>query len=243
MSSQPKRFLTPEEYLEIERKNEFKSEYWAGEMYARAGAGANQNISLFNLSAEIRQAIRKRSCVGFANDMRVRVADSGLYTYPDVVVACDPPQYLDPRQDTLLNPTVIVEVLSPSTELYDRTVKFRLYGALPSLREICADLVGEGVGGALHTPACRPVAAQFSRHSQKFDLPREHRIRSAARGRVRKSRIQRHAETASLKVFCYLERLVLRLALDFVVFEAALLLARAVPAPVPVPVPQSCSSG
>jgi Uma2 family endonuclease len=135
MSSQPKTFLTPEEYLELDRKAERKSEYWAGKMYGMSGARAAHNVVMVNASAEIRQAIRHRACTSFSNDMRVRVSDTGLYTYPDLIVVCDQPQYLDDRQETLLNPTLVGEVLSPSTEAYDRGDKFELYRSIPSLQE------------------------------------------------------------------------------------------------------------
>lgn len=127
--------MTPEEYLEIERKAEFRSEYWGGGMCAVGGAGANHNAIVFNVAAEVRQGIRSRPCAGYAQDMRVRVSATGLYTYPDVVVACDKPQYLGAQQDTLLNPTLVIEVLSPSTEAYDRGAKFELYRSIESLRE------------------------------------------------------------------------------------------------------------
>ena len=135
MASQLLTFLTPEQYLEIERKAEFKSEYYKGEMFAMAGAREAHNLISGSVFAELRQAFRSRSCRAYSNDMRVRVAPSGLYAYPDVVAVCGEPQVLDETRDTLLNPNLLVEVLSPSTEAYDRGLKFELYRSIESLRD------------------------------------------------------------------------------------------------------------
>ena len=133
MARRPKTFLTPEQYLEIERKAEFKSEYYGGEMFAMSGARRFHNLINWNLARTLDRHLRNRPCEAYQNDMRVRVNATGLYAYPDTVVVCGEPQFLDETQDTLLNPTVIVEVLSPSTEAYDRGGKFELYRAIPSL--------------------------------------------------------------------------------------------------------------
>ena len=135
MSTQPKHFLTEEEYLEIERKAEFKSEYYAGEMFAMAGAKEGHNLLVTNLVREVSQQFRSRPCRVYSNDMRVRVSTTGLYAYPDVVAVCGEPQFLDDNRDNLLNPALIVEVLSPSTEASDRGGKFELYQSIESLRE------------------------------------------------------------------------------------------------------------
>ena len=133
MATRPETFLTPEQYLEIERKAEFKSEYYGGEMFAMSGARQGHSLINWNLAGELRQQLRKRPCEAYQHDMRVRVNATGLYTYPDTVIVCGEPQFVDETRDTLLNPTVIVEVLSPSTEAYDRGDKFELYRAIPSL--------------------------------------------------------------------------------------------------------------
>ena len=134
MSTQPKNYLTPEQYLEIECKAEFRSEYYQGEMFAMAGASRVHNLAAGNAADHLRHQLRQGTCEVYQADMRVRVGTSGLYTYPDVVVACGP-QFADEQQCTLLNPVLIVEVLSPSTEAYDRGAKFQHYRAIPSLRE------------------------------------------------------------------------------------------------------------
>ena len=135
MSRLPKSYLTPEQYLEIERKAEFKSEYFQGEMFAMSGARYPHIGIVANTMRELGQQLRRGPCRPLSNDMRVRVTPTGLYTYPDVVVICGEPQFLDDTFDTLLNPTVIIEVLSESTEAYDRGQKFAQYRSLESLKE------------------------------------------------------------------------------------------------------------
>jgi Uma2 family endonuclease len=131
----PKTFLTPEQYLEIEREAKYKSEYYQGEMFAMAGAGEAHNVLVTNLVTGLNNQLRSRPCRVYPSDMRVRVSATGLYTYPDVVVICGERRFLDERRDTLLNPSLLVEVLSPSTEAYDRGRKFEDYRSVESLRE------------------------------------------------------------------------------------------------------------
>jgi len=135
MATQPKTLLTPEQYLEIERAAEYKSEYYAGEMFAMAGAREAHNLVVGNAFGELRQHFRKRSCRVYQSEMRVRISATGLYTYPDVVAVCDEPQFSDEQRDTLLNPVLVVEAVSPSTEAYDRGRKFEHYKTLDSLRD------------------------------------------------------------------------------------------------------------
>lgn len=135
MSIQPTSYLTPEEYLALERKAEYKNEYVDGEIVAMTGASRKHNLIVVNIGGELRRQLKGRSCETYSNDMRVRVPSTRLYTYPDVVVVCDEPQFEDDYVDTLLNPTVIIEVLSESTELYDRGKKFSFYRTLESLAE------------------------------------------------------------------------------------------------------------
>ncbi|MBZ5725206.1 MAG: Uma2 family endonuclease [Acidobacteriia bacterium] len=135
MSSQPTTFVSEAEYLERERKAERKSEYYKGEMFAMAGASPRHAEIVTNLVAEFRQRLKTKPCKVYSTDVRLRVTPTGLYTYPDVIVVCGPPQFADDQKDTLLNPTVIVEVLSVSTKDYDRGRKFDHYRTLPSLME------------------------------------------------------------------------------------------------------------
>jgi Uma2 family endonuclease len=134
VSTQPKRFLTPEEYLAIERKSPFKHEYLNGETYAMGGAKRAHNLIGVNAGAELRQQLRSKPCELYQNDMRVRTT-AGLYAYPDLTVVCGEPQFADGEFDTLLNPSLVIEILSPSTEAYDRSEKFKQYRAIDSLQE------------------------------------------------------------------------------------------------------------
>lgn len=134
MTSQPKTYLTPQEYLAFEREAEYKNEYVDGEIFAMTGASRRHNLITVNISREISRQLRGRPCEAYAGDMRVRIPGRG-YTYPDVTVVCGEPQFEDGHLDTLLNPTVIVEVLSESTERYDRGRKFSFYRTVESLAE------------------------------------------------------------------------------------------------------------
>ncbi len=135
MTTVPKRLLTPEEYLAKERKAQYKSEYYDGEMFAMLGASREHNLIAGNVNGEARNQLRGRPCEVYQSDMRVKVSRTGLYTYPDVVIVCGEPRFEDAEVDTLLNPTVIFEVLSESTEGYDRGKKSEHYRRISSLRE------------------------------------------------------------------------------------------------------------
>jgi Uma2 family endonuclease len=135
MSTVPKRLLTPEEYLTIERAAKFKSEYFAGEMYAMAGATWEHTLIKDNLARETGNQLKNGPCRALTSDLRVKVSPTGLFTYPDLVVVCGEPEFADAEFDTLLNPTVVAEVLSESSEGYDRGTKFSHYRTLPTLRE------------------------------------------------------------------------------------------------------------
>jgi Uma2 family endonuclease len=130
-----RKLLTEAEYLEIERAAEFKSEYFQGEMFAMSGARESHVQVSCNLLVELTLGLRGRPCAVYSSDMRVQVKSIGLYTYPDISIACGERRFRDDRRDTLLNPVVLIEVLSPSTEGYDRGAKFELYKNLESLRE------------------------------------------------------------------------------------------------------------
>ena len=135
MSLQPKLFFTPEEYLAIERKAEYKSEYFNGEMFAMAGASEPHVSIVANVMYLLVGQLRGRPCKAYSNDLRVQVGPTGLYTYPDVVVICGQPQFADAERDMVLNPILIVEVLSDSTQDYDRGRKFEQYRSLSSFKE------------------------------------------------------------------------------------------------------------
>jgi len=136
MSSQPKRLaVTPEEYLAAERQAERKHEYLDGEVFAMSGASFAHVSIVANLTGHLFARLQGSPCRAFSSDLRVEVSRTGLYTYPDVVVVCGEPKFDDEHDDTLLNPRLIAEVLSPSTETYDRGKKFAHYRTLDSLAE------------------------------------------------------------------------------------------------------------
>ncbi|KXK57228.1 MAG: Uma2 family endonuclease [Candidatus Kapabacteria bacterium] len=135
MDALPRKYLTEEEYLAIERAAQWKSEYYQGEMFAMAGTSRNHARIAFNAAGELHGGLKGKGCEGYVSDMRVHVERSGLYTYPDIAIVCGNPEFQDGAFDTLLNPVVIFEILSPSTESYDRGKKFQMYRQLPSLQE------------------------------------------------------------------------------------------------------------
>ncbi len=130
----PKTIITAEEYLELERKADYKSEFYKGEMFGMAGATKEHNKIVASLIAEIGQFLKKKDCFIFPSDLRLHSYENGLYTYPDVTIVCGEEKYYDDKFDTLTNPMVLIEVLSASTEEYDRGTKFKLYRSIPSLQ-------------------------------------------------------------------------------------------------------------
>ncbi|MEP7010950.1 MAG: Uma2 family endonuclease [Acidobacteriota bacterium] len=150
--AQTKPRLSPAEYLEIERAAETKSEYIEGEMYAMSGASYAHNVIVTNLGAGLHAALKGGPCRPVVSDMRVKDDSSELYTYPDVVVVCGKPRFEEEAYlDTLINPVLLIEVLSPSTERHDRGLKFAYYRSIPSLREV------------LFVAQDRPVVERYTR--------------------------------------------------------------------------------
>lgn len=131
LSQAQKTLLTPEEYLVIERKAEYKSEYFAGEMFAMAGASKRHNLIVSNMIRILGTQLLDSNCNVYNSDMRVKIEKFDKYTYPDVVIAGEEERFEDEYEDTLFNPLVIVEVLSDSTEAYDRGKKFEYYQSIP----------------------------------------------------------------------------------------------------------------
>lgn len=163
MASEPLHRVSIGEYLALERRAETKSEYLHGEICAMAGASRNHNLIAGNSFAALHRQLRGRGCEVYTSDMRLLVSAVDLLTYPDVAVACDP-QFADEEVDTLLNPTLIIEVLSSSTENDDRGAKFGYYRTIPSFAEylllaqdrIYAEhFVKQPAGGWLLTEASR----------------------------------------------------------------------------------------
>lgn len=135
MTAQPKQYFSSEEYLAFERSSDEKHEYYAGHIFAMAGGSARHNRIAGSTYATLYNQLRQRKCNVYPSDMRVKMPQTGLYTYPDITIVCGHEQFEDTKEDTLLNPTIIIEVLSPSTEKYDRGRKFQHYRSLLSLRE------------------------------------------------------------------------------------------------------------
>jgi Uma2 family endonuclease len=135
VSTQPKGRITAGEYLELERNAEFRSEYLDGEMFAMSGASQEHNTIEVNILTEFNVQLGDRPCKVFGANMRTKVSPTGLYTYPDITIVCGEPQFEDDHLDTLLNPQAIIEVLSDSTESYDRGKKFAHYRQMASLQE------------------------------------------------------------------------------------------------------------
>ncbi|HEV7590881.1 MAG TPA: Uma2 family endonuclease [Longimicrobium sp.] len=129
------RVYTPKEYLALERAADHKSELVNGHIYAMSGASFRHNLIVANIVIDVGGRLRGGRCSVVSNDQRVKVSRTGMYTYPDVVALCEPPELEDAQGDTLLNPGLIIEVLSDSTEKYDRGEKFAHYRRIESLRE------------------------------------------------------------------------------------------------------------
>ncbi len=135
MAVHTKNYVTPEEYLALERAAERKSEYRDGEIVGMTGASRRHSLITVNVGSELHRQLEDRPCEVHIAALRVLVAARRLYTYPDVIVVCGEPALADRYRDILTNPTVLIEVLSPSTEAYDRGTKFEHYRTLDSLRE------------------------------------------------------------------------------------------------------------
>lgn len=136
MSLQPKPYYSFEDYLAAERECvDAKHEYVAGRVFAMVGATFNHNLITANLARELGQQLKSRPCTVLSSDMCLRVLTADACAYPDVVVLCDKPAFHDGRKDVLTDATLVAEVLSPSTEGYDRGGKFALYRGLPGLRQ------------------------------------------------------------------------------------------------------------
>jgi Uma2 family endonuclease len=153
MSLQPKTRYTVEEYLALERSTQQKHEYLGGEVFAMGGASEAHNVIVGNVLGELRQQLRGKPCRVYPSDLRVKVSPTGLYTYPDVIVVCGTSELEQPG-DTLLNPNLIVEVLSESSEAYDRGKKFEQYRSLASLTDYL--LVAQD----------KPLVEHFSRQAE-----------------------------------------------------------------------------
>ena len=135
MSQPALKRVTPEEYLALEEQAEYKSEYFAGKIFAMAGASATHNRIVGNVYARSLSALESVKCTPFMLDLRLWIEEKDVFTYPDVMIICGEPGFYFDRNDTVTNPLMIIEVLSESTKNYDRGEKFEMYRAIPTLRE------------------------------------------------------------------------------------------------------------
>ncbi len=129
-----KKKLTPEEYLEWEREAPQKHEYYRGELFAMAGTGARHNVIAKNLMVDIGTQLKGKQCQPYGSDLRIHIPENTLFTYPDISIICRDIVEEEANDDYTIEPTVIIEILSPSTKSYDRGEKFRLYRDIPSLK-------------------------------------------------------------------------------------------------------------
>lgn len=135
MSQAAPKWVSVEEYLALEERAEFKSEYFDGEIFAMAGGTPEHSLIAANLVRVLGNSLDDGPCRVYNSDQRVKIPDTGLFTYPDVTVVCEEPLFDGPQRRALINPTLIVEVLSETTEAYDRGDKFAHYRRLASLKE------------------------------------------------------------------------------------------------------------
>lgn len=130
-----KRHYTVKEYLAMEKPSTVKHEYYQGEIFAMSGAGLNHNKIFSNVFIELGNRLKNKSCRPYGSDMRMNIPENTLFTYPDISIYCNGLKHSDVDEETFILPTVIIEILSPSTKNYDRGKKFSLYKDIPSLKE------------------------------------------------------------------------------------------------------------
>ena len=136
MSALPKiSYYTPQEYLRLEREADYKSEYFKGEIFAMAGASENHNMISRRVSGSLHNHLQGKKCTHYSANMKLHIPANTLYTYPDLMIVCGDKQFVDGEKDIIMNPVIIIETLSKTTEAYDRGGKFALYRSIPSLRE------------------------------------------------------------------------------------------------------------
>lgn len=169
-------YLTPEEYITLERKaipdaQTVRSEYINGEIINMPGASYAHNLITANISARLHANLQGTGCAVFANDMRISIPTAKSYFFPDVGVVCEEPRFEDDVFDTLLNPIVVVEVLSPSTEAYDRGEKFAHYRQLPSLQEYLLVAQDQIRVEHYHRQERQWIFTDFERHDEILPLP------------------------------------------------------------------------
>lgn len=135
MSALPDQFLSLEEYFQLEETSEIRHEYYQGKIFAMTGASKDHNKIVMDVGGELYIQLKGKPCQPYLSDFRLKIKAANVYTYPDISVICGEPQSADGRKDTFLNPTILMEVLSESTEAYDRGKKTEFYRTIPILQE------------------------------------------------------------------------------------------------------------
>lgn len=135
MNAVPDRYVSLDEYFALEETSEVKHEYYQGAIFAMTGASANHNLITLAVGSDLHVQLKDKPCRPFSGDFRLKIEAIGLYTYPDITVICGDIRFADRRKDTFVNPTVIIEVLSESTETYDRGKKAMFYRTIATLQE------------------------------------------------------------------------------------------------------------
>ncbi|MBP8250987.1 MAG: Uma2 family endonuclease [Herpetosiphon sp.] len=135
MVAQPKRTISVQTYFQRDQASDDKLEYYAGIVVTQAGASARHNTIVANIIGHLYSIVQAKGCRIYPSDLRVQAIAQRVYTYPDLTLVCGKPQFLEPSEQTLINPSVILEIMSPSTEMRDRREKLEYYRQIPSLQE------------------------------------------------------------------------------------------------------------
>ncbi|HEY2727680.1 MAG TPA: Uma2 family endonuclease [Parafilimonas sp.] len=135
MAQPATKYISEKEYLDFERNALDKHEYYKGEIFAMSGASFKHNLIEANLRLALGIFLKGKNCNEFGSNLRIHIPSNTLYTYPDIIVLCEEPDFVDDEFDTITNPSILIEILSPSTANYDRGAKFDLYREITSLNE------------------------------------------------------------------------------------------------------------
>lgn len=164
-------FVSPKQYLEMERASESKHEYFKGEVFAMSGASIQHNVIVKNFNTVVLPFLKGKSCAMFGSDLRIHIPENTLYTYPDFSIICEKPKMIDEEKDTITNPSVIIEVLSKSTKDYDRGTKFNLYRSIKTLKEyILIDSLSVSVEIFTRQADNTWILAEYKNLSDRFSI-------------------------------------------------------------------------
>jgi Uma2 family endonuclease len=162
-------YVSPEAYLAMERASEEKHEYYKGEVFAMSGASWEHNVIVKNINTLVLPFLKGKPCDMFGSDLRIHIPENTLYTYPDFSIICGEPETIDNEKDTVVKPSVIIEILSKSTRDYDRGTKFNLYRGIKTLKEyILIDSTSVCVEIYKHQPENSWQLTEFKKLSDSF---------------------------------------------------------------------------